>query len=220
MADPAALPMNTRSDNNRKHADHDHAACIADALADAESYCRHRGLRLTPTRRRVLEIVWRGHDPVKAYDILDELNRAGRRATPPTVYRALDFLMDASLIHRIDSLNAFVGCPLAGGEHTAQLLVCSRCETVKEIDDPAIRGILDQGASRYGFYSSRKPSKSVASALVAGDTPSNCVGKPLLLCYNVAIIDRRRVCGSEFQIQAQPWTDWPLPCRWRASCTA
>ena len=151
MADPAPLFMNTQSDNSRKHADHDHTACIAEALADAESYCRHRGLRLTPTRRRVLAIVWRGHDPVKAYDILDELNRAGRRTTPPTVYRALDFLMDASLIHRIDSLNAFVGCPLAGGEHTAQLLICSRCETVKEIDDPAIRGILDQGASRHGF---------------------------------------------------------------------
>lgn len=143
--------MNAESDNSPRKPDHDHAACIADALADAERYCRHRGLRLTPTRRRVLEIVWRGHDPVKAYDILDELNHAGRRATPPTVYRALDFLMDASLIHRIDSLNAFVGCPLAGGEHTAQLLVCSRCGTVKEIDDPAIRGILDQGATRHGF---------------------------------------------------------------------
>ncbi len=131
--------------------DHDHSTCVSDALADAETYCRKRGLRLTSTRRRVLEIIWRGHEPVKAYDILDELNRAGRRAAPPTVYRALDFLMGASLVHRIDSLNAFVGCPLAAGEHTAQLLVCSQCETVTEIDDPAIRVVLDRGAARHGF---------------------------------------------------------------------
>jgi Fur family zinc uptake transcriptional regulator len=143
--------MKPESENTPDHPDHDHAACITDALADAERFCRQRGLRLTPTRRRVLEIVWRGHEPVKAYDILDALNRAGRRTAPPTVYRALDFLLEASLVHRIDSLNAFVGCPLASGEHTAQLLVCSRCETVTEVDDPAIRGILDRGAARHGF---------------------------------------------------------------------
>lgn len=143
--------MNAGAYRPHTEADHDHAACVSDALSDAESYCRRRGLRLTAIRRRVLEIVWRGHEPVKAYDILDELNRSGRRATPPTVYRALDFLMAASLVHRIDSLNAFVGCPLASGEHTAQLLICTACETVTEIDDPAIQGILDRGAARHGY---------------------------------------------------------------------
>lgn len=143
--------MSSGTDKAPGHPDHDHAECVSEALADAEHYCRQRGLRMTPTRRRVLEIVWRGHEPVKAYDILDELNRSGRKATPPTVYRALDFLTGASLVHRIDSLNAFVGCPQARGEHTAQLLVCGRCETVTEIDDPAIRGVLEQGAARHGF---------------------------------------------------------------------
>jgi Fur family zinc uptake transcriptional regulator len=99
----------------------------------------------------VLEIVWQGHEPVKAYDILDQLNQSGKRSAPPTVYRALDFLLEASLVHRIDSLNAFVGCPLASGKHSAQLLVCTGCETVAEIDDPAIRGILEQTAARHGF---------------------------------------------------------------------
>lgn len=131
--------------------DHDHSTCISDALADAEKFCDERGLRLTDTRRRVLEIIWRGHEPVKAYDILDELNETGGKSAPPTVYRALDFLLSACLIHRIDSLNAFVGCPVASGEHNAQLLVCSRCETVTEIDDDAIRGVLAQSATRHGF---------------------------------------------------------------------
>lgn len=143
--------MASGPDNTTGKNDHDHATCITEAMADAEAFCRQRGLRLTASRRRVLEIVWRGHEPVKAYDILAELNRTGRRTTPPTVYRALEFLVDASLVHRVDSLNAFVGCPLAGGEHTAQLLICSRCENVTEIDDPAIRGVLDRSAARHGF---------------------------------------------------------------------
>ncbi|MDH3915523.1 MAG: transcriptional repressor [Chromatiales bacterium] len=143
--------MNTESDAAFRHRDHDHATCVSEALEDADRYCAQRGLRLTRIRRRVLEIIWQGHEPVKAYDILDQLNQSGKRSAPPTVYRALDFLLEASLVHRIDSLNAFVGCPLASGEHSAQLLVCTGCETVAEIDDPAIRGILDQTAARHGF---------------------------------------------------------------------
>jgi Fur family zinc uptake transcriptional regulator len=143
--------MNAASSGPSDAHDHDHAACISDALADAEKFCQKRGLRLTRTRRRVLEIIWRGHEPVKAYDILDELNESGAKSAPPTVYRALDFLLSACLIHRIDSLNAFVGCPVASGEHNAQLLVCSRCETVTEIDDDAIKGVLEQSATRHGF---------------------------------------------------------------------
>lgn len=143
--------MNEATSRAPTNPDHDHSACISDALADAQRFCEQRGLRLTKTRRRVLEIIWRGHEPVKAYDILDELNETGGKSAPPTVYRALDFLLSACLIHRIDSLNAFVGCPVASGEHNAQLLVCSRCETVTEIDDDAIRGVLQHSATRHGF---------------------------------------------------------------------
>lgn len=147
----AFRPMSMPTSKSSPALDHDHAACISDALADAERYCEERGLRLTRTRRQVLEIIWRGHEPVKAYDILDELKDAGARAAPPTVYRALDFLLSACLIHRIDSLNAFVGCPVASGEHSAQLLVCSRCETVTEINDDAIRGVMERSATQHGF---------------------------------------------------------------------
>jgi hypothetical protein len=81
--------------------------------------------RLTPLRRRVLELIWNSHLPVKAYELLSQLAQERAQAAPPTVYRALEFLQDAGLVHRIASLNAFVGCgePLAG--HVSQFLICT-----------------------------------------------------------------------------------------------
>jgi Fur family zinc uptake transcriptional regulator len=77
--------------------------------------CAQKGLRLTALRRRVLELVWQSHKPLGAYDILAVLSEQdGRRAAPPTVYRALDFLLENGLVHRISSLNAFVGCDAPG----------------------------------------------------------------------------------------------------------
>ena len=90
---------------------HEHQGCVADALARAEDVCRQRGARLTPLRRRVLELVWDSHRAVKAYDLLAALGETAGAAKPPTVYRTLEFLMEHGLVHRIDSLNAFVGCP-------------------------------------------------------------------------------------------------------------
>ena len=139
------------SDSAFKHRQHDHSQCVADALEDAETMCRGRGLRLTRIRRRVLEIIWRGHEPVKAYDILDELNRSGTRTVPPTVYRSLDFLVQAGLVHRVESLNAFVGCPHREGAHNAQLLICNGCGTIAEIDDPQIRTAVRSGSEHHGF---------------------------------------------------------------------
>ena len=145
-------PMNATSTDTPFHGSgHDHAACIEEAMRDAETYCTSQGLRLTDNRRRVLEIIWRGHGPVKAYDIIDALNGAGRRTAPPTVYRALDFLLGAGLVHRVDSLNAFVGCPHTPGAHHAQLLICSRCGTIAEIEDPALRAVVDESGARHGF---------------------------------------------------------------------
>jgi len=131
--------------------DHDHSICVSGAIDDAESHCQQRGLRLTAIRRQVLEIIWQGHEPVKAYDILDQLNRSGRRAAPPTVYRALEFLQSAGLIHRLASLNAFIGCARSPGEHPAQMFICRDCERVTEIDEPDVRNALDQEAAKHGF---------------------------------------------------------------------
>jgi len=131
--------------------DHDHDSCIDAALARAQAVCQARGERLTPQRRQVLELVWRSHRPVKAYDLLERLSTAGRRAAPPTVYRALEFLREAGLVHRLESLNAFIGCPRPDMRHSAQFLICTRCGAVAEMDDASLTAKIDANARRLGF---------------------------------------------------------------------
>ena len=133
------------------HGAHDHGACIDRALAAATALCTTRELKLTPVRRRVLEIVWRAHEPIGAYEILAELAKERDKVAPPTVYRALEFLIDAGLVHRIDSLNAFLGCDAPGHAHVAQFLVCRACHRVAEIDDPALNRVLAEKSRSMGF---------------------------------------------------------------------
>ncbi len=131
--------------------DHDHATCIEDALAEAQTICAERGARLTELRRRVLELVWTSHEPVGAYDILSRLGGDGRRAAPPTVYRALEFLLEQGLVHRIESLNAFIGCASPKAPHSGQFLLCTACGTATEIADAGIQAALVEAAGRAGF---------------------------------------------------------------------
>jgi Fur family zinc uptake transcriptional regulator len=131
--------------------EHDHARCVAAAIATAAQICRDRGLRFTEQRRRVLELVWNSHKPVGAYDILASLNRAGRKVAPPTVYRALEFLIEADLVHRLDSLNAFVGCSDPSTPHSGQFLICRECRSVAELDDSEIAEVVRQRAADLGF---------------------------------------------------------------------
>ena len=136
---------------------HDHGACAAAALARAEARCAERGARLTPVRRQVLEIVWESHAPLGAYDILARMNAAARRTggarekAPPAVYRALKFLLDHGLVHRVESRNAYVGCGASGGPHAAWFFICERCNAAAEIDDGRIGGALRESARRAGF---------------------------------------------------------------------
>ena len=130
---------------------HDHALCIDDALAAAEAVCAGRGLRLTALRRRVFELVWQHHRPVGAYELLDQLRDEGRSAAPPTVYRALAFLLTTGLIHRLESLNAYIGCSEPGQDHAAQFLICRDCRAVGEIDDLEIIGLVSRRADDKGF---------------------------------------------------------------------
>jgi len=132
-------------------AGHDHAACIVEAVQNAAEVCADRGLNLTPVRRRILEIVWRAHEPIGAYEILAELAKERDKAAPPTVYRALEFLIDAGLVHRIDSLSAFIGCDEPTRTHVAQFLVCRKCHRVVEIDDPEINRLLAEKSLAAGF---------------------------------------------------------------------
>jgi Fur family zinc uptake transcriptional regulator len=121
------------------------------AVTTAEELCRDRGLRFTRLRRRVLELVWDGHRPVGAYEILAALNDEGKRAAPPTVYRALDFLIEAQLVHRLDSLNAYIGCADPSKAHDGQFLICSSCRSVAELDDPGLQETVAERAASIGF---------------------------------------------------------------------
>ena len=135
----------------RLPADHDHGACISDALAEAERTCAARGLNLTSNRRRVLELIWSRHAPVGAYEVLEGLAAEGARPAPQTVYRALDFLLSAGLIHRLETRNAFIGCPDPGETHASQFLLCRKCGHTTEIHDPKITAHLQRQAKGHGF---------------------------------------------------------------------
>jgi Fur family zinc uptake transcriptional regulator len=130
---------------------HDHRKCVSEALALADELCAQRGARMTELRRRVLNLIWDSHAPVGAYALMDMLKRDGRNAMPPTVYRALDFLQEQGLIHRIASLNAFIGCSRPADAHGAQYLICRRCGTVAEIENTAIGGAIAASARELGF---------------------------------------------------------------------
>ncbi len=111
---------------------HDHAACRREALAAAEAACGARGERLTPVRRRTLEILLETHAALGAYEVLERLRAEGFGAQPPVAYRALRFLVDHGLAHRVEGLQAFVACARPGGPHDPAFLVCRRCRRVAE----------------------------------------------------------------------------------------
>jgi Fur family transcriptional regulator, zinc uptake regulator len=131
--------------------DHDHVRCVAGAMSDAVNLCRERGVRLTPLRTRVLEIVWQNHRPLGAYDILAVLAAEGRSAAPPTVYRALGFLLEQGLVHRLSSLNAFIGCSRPGHAGSGQFLICRTCGNAAELNDNGIERTIIRGAASQGF---------------------------------------------------------------------
>lgn len=126
-------------------------ARVQQALAEAEHLCLQRGTRLTALRRRVLEIILSSRTPQGAYDILDVLRDDGRRGAPPTVYRALDFLREQGLIHRLASLNVFIGCCHPAESHGGQFLICKACGKVSELDSQAVEQTIRAEAAECDF---------------------------------------------------------------------
>jgi Fur family transcriptional regulator, zinc uptake regulator len=127
----------------------DEIGCRLNGIAEA---CERRGLRFTDLRRTVLGLILASPEPLTAYALLDRLKETHRSATPPTVYRALDFLLEQRLIHRVERLNAFVGCADAEAhDHSAQFLICRNCGAVTELEDPGVLAALAQAAARTGF---------------------------------------------------------------------
>jgi Fur family zinc uptake transcriptional regulator len=125
-------------------------------LDRAELLCRTRGVRLTAQRRRVLEILCASPRPLGAYEILDAMREGSRRLAPPTVYRALDFLLEQGLVHKLESLHAFVGCNHPEHPHSSQFLICNRCGAVTEIEDEGIALSLGSAARESGFRPQRR----------------------------------------------------------------
>lgn len=121
-----------------------------------EAFCQKKGLRLTPIRRRVLELIVEMDKPIKAYDLLDRLKKERPGAAPPTIYRALDFLLSHHFIHRIESLNAFVSCMHPDHPHEGQFLICNRCHQVVEIEDKMLNERLSNAAKNEGFTPSHQ----------------------------------------------------------------
>jgi Fur family zinc uptake transcriptional regulator len=125
-------------------------------LDRADALCRARGVRLTAQRRRVLAILCASARPLGAYEILDAMREGSRTLAPPTVYRALDFLLEQGLVHKLESLHAFVGCNHPEHPHSSQFLICNSCGEVTEIEDDAIARSLRSAASMSGFQPQRR----------------------------------------------------------------
>lgn len=130
---------------------HDHAHCAADALARADAICAERALRLTPVRRRALEILLESHRALGAYDVLTRLAADGFGNQPPVAYRALDFLEEQGLVHRIRRLNAFAACMHPGESHAPAFLICRACDRLAEAPAEPIRAALTEAAAAVGF---------------------------------------------------------------------
>ncbi len=125
-------------------------------LDQAAEVCARRGARLTEIRRRVLGLIIESRGPMGAYALLDRLKAARANATPVTVYRALDFLLENGLVHKIERLNAFIACTDQGTHaHAAQFLICRLCGTVAELEDHSIEEAISRAAGRSGFKPTR-----------------------------------------------------------------
>lgn len=130
---------------------HNHQHCVSTALKRAKQLCKERGQRLTPVRELVLRLVWQSHQPLGAYELLPPLAEAGFNSAPPTVYRALDFLQELGLIHRIASLNAFIGCSHPDEAHPNAFMICKACKSAAELDTAELNSALSAAAGSLGF---------------------------------------------------------------------
>jgi len=131
-----------------KHHVHDGDAFVH----EVERACEARGLNLTPIRANALRLIADAGRPVKAYELLDLMKATHEGAAPPTVYRALDFLLENGFIHKLSSINAYVGCHHPGGEtHAVPFLICDQCHSATELEDDSIVTALDASARAVGF---------------------------------------------------------------------
>ncbi len=131
---------------------HDHMPCMADALERAQAAFAARHVRLTELRRLVFEEIAASHNAVGAYEILDRLAHKGTRLAPISVYRALDALREAGVVHRLESRNAYFACHAAHGVGSVQVVLnCAKCGSIAEVGGESVLRSIEAAATRAGF---------------------------------------------------------------------
>ena len=152
-------------------APHDHDACTAGAMALAEDRLTTSGQRLTPVRRRTLQILLDSPRALGAYDVLERLVAQGFANQPPVAYRALEFLEEQGLIHRIRRLNAFTACMHIGQAHAPAFLICRACHAVAEAPATEVVAALESAAARLHFTIERSTIEALGLCPACHDTP-------------------------------------------------
>lgn len=155
--------MSQKKIENQLGHEHNHQQCIDDALATAEAICQKQGAKLTPLRKQVLLLIWQSHKPLGAYTLIDMLAESEqRRVAPPTVYRTLEFLLELALIHRINSLNAYIGCVSPQSHHGSSptaanyFFICSRCQNSQEVIDTSLGKAISDAGQHFDFISQQQ----------------------------------------------------------------
>jgi len=124
-------------------------------MARADALCRERGVRLTDQRKTVLRLLCESAKPLSAYELLELMRGTVKNPAPPTVYRALDFLLEQGLVHKLESLHAFVGCTHPEHPHASQFLICADCGEVAELEDASVAECLKAAGKAVGFRTKR-----------------------------------------------------------------
>lgn len=155
-----------REDSHR----HDGPVDVEKTLEAAQAWCAARGLRLTPVRRKVLELLLQHQKALGAYALLDMLREAGFGSQPPVAYRALEFLSDHGFVHKIERLNAFIACSHPGHSDSPAFMICRACDTVAEAHSSPARGALGAAAKEAGFVIEQ-------TVVEAEGLCSDCVGR-------------------------------------------
>jgi len=136
---------------------HNHLTCIEKAMADAKAICRAKKARLTTLRELVLELIWQNHEPLGAYQLMDMLReRYEGNVAPPTVYRALEFLQEYGLVHRLSTINAYIGCSQSQQrDHQPSFFICKECKKAMEVNTPRVTQAIREIASARQFSASK-----------------------------------------------------------------
>ncbi len=147
---PEVLAMTHQASANMP-AHHPHPHDPRAFVRAVEQVSEQRGLRLTPVRMEVLQLIAAAGKPVKAYDLLDMLREKHGNAAPPTVYRALDFLLENRFIHKLESINAFVSCHHPAEAHQVPFLICDSCSGAQEVCDERVADLIEAQCHALGF---------------------------------------------------------------------